>query len=187
MRRKKRLLLLVAALAACAGFWVWRGQAPRFPRGIVIHHSASRIFDGARPIGAEDIDRWHAARGFGVLYQGQVYHIGYHYVIRADGVIEPGRPETCRGIHASRGNYCLGICLVGDFSSRDNPRGAKGPLRPTPRQMAALVRLCRDLLARHHLRVSSVRTHRQVDGDTECPGDRFPLRQLLSELRRPVP
>ena len=125
-----------------------------------------------------DIDQWHAARGFGTLYEGKFYHIGYHYIIRADGRVEAGRPEGCWGGHATYGNDCLGICLVGDFSSMDNPRGRKGPNTPTPAQLAALTALCRRLLDKYHLPPAALLTHRQVDGDTECPGDRFPFEDV---------
>jgi hypothetical protein len=185
MRRKKRLLLLLLLLIAVAAFFlVLRGRPLRFPKGIVIHHSASRMFEGDRPIGVEDVSRWHARRSLGKIFRGKVYHVGYHFIIRADGKIERGLPENCWGSHATRGNDCLGICLIGDFSSRDNPRGKKGPLTPTRLQMDALVSLCRSLLDKYHLPVSSIRTHRQVDGDTECPGDCFPFSALLAELRR---
>jgi len=185
MRRKKRLLfLLFLVIVAAASFLVLRQRRLRFPKGIVIHHSASRMFEGSRLIGIEDVARWHARRGLGNIFRGKVYHVGYHFIIRADGRIERGLPEDCWGSHATRGNDCLGICLIGDFSSRDNPRGKKGPLTPTRRQMASLFSLCRRLVDKYHLPVSSVRTHRQVDGDTECPGDRFPFSALLAELRR---
>ena len=181
--RKKPLFVLGLALVVIAVAVIWRGQARRFPRGIVIHHSAGQMWEGGRAVGAEDIDRWHAERGFRTVFEEKTYHIGYHYVIRGDGKIEAGLPEKCWGSHAKRGNDRLGICVIGDFSSRDNRLGAKGPVRPTPEQMRSLLDLCRSLLARRHLPVSSIRTHRQVDGDTECPGDRFPLAELLAGLR----
>ena len=50
---------------------------------IIIHCSATRA---GQDITAADIDCWHRARGF--------WSIGYHYVIRLDGTIEPGRDVT---------------------------------------------------------------------------------------------
>lgn len=47
---------------------------------IIIHCSATRA---GQDFTAADIDRWHRARGF--------RSIGYHFVIRLDGTIEPGR------------------------------------------------------------------------------------------------
>jgi N-acetyl-anhydromuramyl-L-alanine amidase AmpD len=49
-------------------------------------------------------------------------------------------------------------------------------------QQAAVAQLCRELLARHHLPRSSLHSHREVDGDTECPGERFPMQRLRAEL-----
>lgn len=50
---------------------------------IIIHCSATRA---EQDITAADIESWHRARGF--------WTIGYHYVIRLDGTIEPGRDVT---------------------------------------------------------------------------------------------
>lgn len=55
---------------------------------IIIHCSATRA---GQDFTAADIDRWHRARGF--------RSIGYHFVIRLDGTIEPGKgmsPSTER-------------------------------------------------------------------------------------------
>ena len=58
---------------------------------IIIHCSATRA---GQNITAADIDCWHRARGF--------WSIGYHYVIRLDGTIEPGRDVTLDGAFSSR-------------------------------------------------------------------------------------
>ena len=50
-------------------------------------------------------------------------HIGYHFLILPDGTVERGRPESMWGAHTRDHNDTLGICLVGDFDRRDNPRG----------------------------------------------------------------
>ncbi len=89
-------------------------------------------------------------------------------------------------MHATRGNDRIGICVVGDFDRRDNPRGKKGPLTPTPRQLRSLEMLCRRLMAKYDLRADTIRTHRETDGDTECPGDRFPFARLVADLERPA-
>ena len=178
LRRSLGILLVVAAL----GLWVGpirRLRTPAFPRGLVLHHSASPPVLHGKPVTAGTIAAWHRGRGLSTVYKGRRYDVGYHYLILGDGTVEVGRPEGCVGRHATYGNDCLGICLVGDFSSQDNPDGRRGPIRPTPAQLDALVRLCRELLDRYHFPVSSIRTHAQVDGDTECPGDRFPFQEVL--------
>ena len=58
---------------------------------IVIHCSAVRPDQTSS---AAQIDTWHRQRGFKL-------GIGYHYVIRRDGTIEPGRPEWMIGAHAT--------------------------------------------------------------------------------------
>src|SRR5665647_1150514 len=69
---------------------------------IVVHHSASP------DVPAAEIHRWHLAQGWS--------GIGYHYVIRASGAVELGRPAAAVGAHTQGCNEdSLGICLTGDF------------------------------------------------------------------------
>ncbi|MBI3923601.1 MAG: N-acetylmuramoyl-L-alanine amidase [Armatimonadetes bacterium] len=172
----KRLALLLV-LVFCTWVLHERSSHRRHgPRGIVIHHTASPGKLHGELVSASMIDEWHTRRGFHKEYNGKVYHIGYHYVIRIDGVIERGRPEGCRGAHATKGNDCLGICLVGNFTRR--ARGLTFPSRPTPQQMAALHHLLEVLVDRYRFRSAQIHTHREVDGDTACPGDRFPIAQV---------
>jgi N-acetylmuramoyl-L-alanine amidase len=79
---------------------------------IVIHCSATKanvdenITLPGEDIGLREIDKWHRARGFN--------RIGYHYVIRRDGTVEPGRPVDQAGAHVENHNAnSIGICLVG--------------------------------------------------------------------------
>jgi len=149
---------------------------PRHPRGIVLHHSATPGRVNGEPMSAAIIDEMHRRRGFSREYEGVIYHIGYHYVIRSDGVIEPGRPEGCRGAHATKGNDCIGICLVGNFTRE--AIGKMEPSRPTRAQMRSLHQLLEDLVARYHFGPEDIYTHREVDGDTRCPGELFPIEQV---------
>ena len=200
-RRKSRLrparlffvLLTLAALAAC---WVkYHGAVLDAveaclcakPPGIILHHSASAPRAGGRVIDAAALDRMHARRGFMTWYRGKAYHIGYHFVILQDGTVQRGRPVGCRGSHTHGRaiyNRYIGICLVGDFSSRDNPNGARGPVRPTTAQMDALTHLCRRLMREYGITAEKVKRHRDFN-QTECPGDRFPYDRLIAKLRRP--
>mgnify|MGYP002569076850 CR=1 FL=1 len=78
---------------------------------IVIHCSATRA---GQNITAADIDCWHRARGF--------WSIGYHYVIRLDGTIEPGRDVTLDGAHCMGWNQrSIGICYVGGLDKEGRP------------------------------------------------------------------
>lgn len=68
----------------------------------------------------EDIDKWHAERGFqrtapiAKTFNPHLQHIGYHFVICTDGVIQTGRALGERGAHVENHNSRnLGICLIG--------------------------------------------------------------------------
>ncbi len=78
---------------------------------LIVHCSATKR---KMDIGAKEIDRWHRQQGW--------LGIGYHYVIRRDGMIEEGRSELKRGAHCVGWNHCsLGICLVGGIDDNGKP------------------------------------------------------------------
>lgn len=78
---------------------------------IVIHCSATKP---SMDIGKEEIDRWHRQR--------KMLKIGYHYVIRRDGVLETGREIDEMGAHARGHNHnSIGICLVGGVDDKGKP------------------------------------------------------------------
>jgi hypothetical protein len=80
------------------------------PTFVIVHCSDSpdypknhQMFDS---VGAKGINQWHIARGW--------KQIGYHWVIRQSGIVEPGRDETEVGAHCEGKNTgSIGICLVG--------------------------------------------------------------------------
>jgi len=139
----------------------WHGTLrPRVAtNAIIIHHTYSH------DVSASEIHRWHV----NALKAG----IGYHFVIRADGSIETGRPHHTVGAHAINANgTSVGIALTGRFSRH----------RPTSEQMQSL----RWLIA--HLRGIygniTVKGHRDVSS-TECPGRLFPWDELeVEEVER---
>ena len=58
-------------------------------------------------IGAETIRKWHTE-------ERKFDDIGYHWVIRRDGTLDPGRAIELQGAHAVAVNgTSVGICLVG--------------------------------------------------------------------------
>ena len=68
---------------------------------IVIHCSA---VTPNQKSSAAQIDTWHRDRGW-------KFGIGYHYVIRRNGEIEPGRPEWMVGAHCVNHNsHSIGVC-----------------------------------------------------------------------------
>ena len=169
--------------------WVTSYFNSIMPTGIIIHHTATIPRTDRVPAGMSDIDQYHADRGLEIECMGREYHVAYHYLILANGSITPGRPERCEGAHARAYNSYIGISLVGDFSTGDNPRGKKGLMRPTARQLKSLVRLTRQLQLRYHIPVQRILRHSDV-APTLCPGDRFAFKTFLltaEQLHAPLP
>jgi N-acetylmuramoyl-L-alanine amidase len=179
-------ILLYATLSSLAlgaiAFCVLSLRNTIRPVGIIIHHSAIPPLASGQPVDIKLIDEIHRKRGYSAFYWGRSYHIGYHYVILPDGTVQQGRPDHCRGSHAVGHNSYIGICLVGDFSSTDNPRGDRGPMSPTDKQLDALARLCSDLQEKYYIPVEKIVRHSDIDPSTECPGDRFSFKDFLSRL-----
>lgn len=79
---------------------------------IVIHCSAT---PPDQKIGAEEIRDWH-------VNGNKWSDIGYHYVIRRNGVIDVGRDVSVAGAHAKGYNHgSIGICLVGGVDEENKP------------------------------------------------------------------
>ena len=78
---------------------------------LIVHCAATKP---SMDIGAIEIDRWHRSRG----WAGN----GYHYVIRRDGTLEPGRDPRSIGAHAKGHNAeSVGICMVGGVDDNGEP------------------------------------------------------------------
>jgi len=102
---------------------------PRKIELIIIHCSASpdgaSLFTGklGEPgfiTPAQEIDKWHAARGFrrnpnwARLQEPTLKHIGYHYVIYTAGAVLACRHLDEIGAHVQGYNAAsIGICLIG--------------------------------------------------------------------------
>lgn len=128
-------------------------------------------------IGAAEIRQWHTdpkPRGRGWS------DIGYHYVIRRNGLVETGRDldgdgdiDEEIGAHAYGNNDdSLGICLV----------GGKPDFNFTFAQLVALVNLTLDLAQIHNVPQSGIIGHRDVNmsGKT-CPT--FDVASLFAALK----
>lgn len=71
-----------------------------------------------RDVRAEEIRRWHKAKGWN--------DIGYHYVIDIDGIIEAGRDIECAGAHTQGQNATsIGICYVGGCDTKMQPKDTR--------------------------------------------------------------
>jgi len=106
-------------------------------------------------IGAAEIRRWHREKGW--------VDIGYHYVIRRDGKLEPGRDEGMVGAHVKGHNEdSIGICLVGGID--DDGESCNNF---TQSQHASLIWLIRKLLKTYP--GCDVLGHRDLDPHKDCP------------------
>jgi N-acetyl-anhydromuramyl-L-alanine amidase AmpD len=100
---------------------------------------------------AADIDRWHKERG----WKG----IGYHYVVRRNGVVERGRPLELAGAHVAGHNAnSIGICVVG---------GGGGAFNFTTPQMDTLADMLIVLTGLYPQ--ARVCGHRDLDPGKACP------------------
>jgi len=149
----------------------WEPGAPLHAwRYIVIHHSAT-VGGSAALFEKYHRENLHWENG-----------MGYHFVIGngvdvSDGLVEVGRrwKYQLQGAHVGGdlNKECIGVCLIGDFSSG----------RPTARQMASLDRLLRFLQARCAVPTTRVLGHSEVrPGHTVCPGQNFSMSRLRLSL-----
>ena len=154
---------------------------PATPPGIVLHHSYTPGKVDGEYVGLKTLSDLHQQMhpGWREEYEGKTYYVGYHYIIRTDGVVEQGRPDLCPGAHARTFNNWLGICLIGNFATHTSKHYK--PDHPTRAQMKSLVALCESLMAKYHIPPQMVLRHRDVNV-TWCPGDNFPYRSLIATL-----
>ncbi len=120
---------------------------------IVIHCSAVKPDQMSS---AAQIDSWHRKRGFHL-------GIGYHYVVRRDGAIEPGRPEWMVGAHCVNHNaHSIGVCYEGGLDIRGQPADTR-----TAEQKAAMRQLLEDLHRRYPRAV--IVGHHDLNPHKACP------------------
>lgn len=127
------------------------------PKYLVIHCSATPAHMN---IGVEEINRWHVERGFN--------QVGYHFIIRRDGVVQRGRPEAVIGAHTLGYNVnSLGICMVGGTDKKGRPEN-----NFTSQQWIALYNLCTKLTNKYT--INAIRGHNEVDTKA-CPSFSVPV------------
>jgi len=105
-------------------------------------------------IGTKEITRWHSdppPKGNGWS------DIGYHGVVRRNGVLELGRPISKIGSHAKGHNSdSIGLCWVGRTV-------------PTAVQYQSLLNATRLLMAVYGIKADQVLGHKEVDPGKSCP------------------
>lgn len=134
-------------------------------RYITIHHSATSGGNAAC------FDKNHRSRKMGGLF--------YHFVIgngtlSADGEIEVGwRWREQKEVNRP---HDIQVCLVGNFNNTS----------VGDKQMESLVNLIYVLQKQQDIPLSNIRMHKDIPGkNTECPGNKFPMRRILTELKTP--
>ena len=121
---------------------------------IVIHCSAVRPDQTSS---VAQIDRYHRED------RHYKFGVGYHYVIRRNGEIEPGRPEWMVGAHCLNHNrYSIGICYEGGLDARGQPEDTR-----TLEQKLAMLHLL-EVLHRRYPKALIV-GHRDLSHDRDCP------------------
>jgi len=152
---------LVAAVAASANHGERRGGAPDM---IVLHYTGMESAEAA------------LAR-----LRDSASEVSAHYFVHADGRIIQLVAEARRAWHAGESVWAGDA----DVNSRSigieiaNPGHEFGyPDFPAP-QIEAVIALCRDLVARHHIRADRVLAHSDVAPlRKQDPGEKFPWARL---------
>jgi hypothetical protein len=145
------------------------------PKGILLHTVG---VNGDTTIGA--IRRYH------VEHNGW-RDVGYHFLIRKNGAVEPGRAVTSLGAHATGANDTIGICVAGNGDSEPW----------TLAQRDAVVKLCADQCRIRGFGPDRIGGHREAQAmfggaatSKTCPGklvDMSAVRAwVAAELARPV-
>lgn len=125
---------------------------------IYVHCSATKP---SQDIDATTIKKWHTdpdpeGRGWS--------DIGYHAVIKRDGTVEEGRPESKSGAHAMGHNSdSIGICLVGGINDKGD-----ADANFTFEQYVALAALLKTKGDQYGITAENVFGHRDA-ANKDCP------------------
>lgn len=151
------------------------------PAFIIIHTAAFRA-----SADITEIDRWHGERGFQRRYREvrpHLQHIGYHYYILRNGIIQRGREAYETGAHCrDRGmnRQSIGICFEGH-----------GDFEPfTEGQLISLAALYAGIRDEYQIiraaGTLAVWGHRETGANKTCPGTRVDMDEIRSFLSRTI-
>ena len=116
---------------------------------VVVHHTGNFVDDD---LSAEQIHFMHLGNGWA--------GIGYHFVIRKNGIIEQGRPIEMIGSHAYGENWhTIGVHLCGNFEY----------VEPTPAQIESAAYLIGWICETYNIPTHRIVGHRDLMA-TACPG-----------------
>lgn len=133
------------------------------PKKIILHCSDTP--DEGNRWGLKDLKEWH------INYRN-FSDVGYHYVIKRDGLVEIGRPETTVGAHCLGHNEgSIGVCYI-------------GTKHMTEMQIDSLMFLFKAIYARHKIPATEVYGHYEFNNSKSCPGqDMAVIRKLLGTVK----
>ena len=121
---------------------------------LIIHCSAVRPDQTSS---VAQIDTWHRRDNH------WKFGIGYHYVVRRDGTIEPGRPEWMVGAHCKNHNaHSIGICYEGGLNIRGQPDDTR-----TEAQKVSMRHLLEELHQRYPRAI--IIGHHDLNPLKDCP------------------
>ena len=141
------------AVMACVVLWstaCYPATQTFDPTHAVIHHTLSH------DVSIETVRKWH-------VNENGWNNVGYHFLIRASGKVESGRPVGFTGAHAKGRNHYIGVALTGydDFSAE---------------QLESLLNL---LIS---LDVKYIERHRDSTQNNPCPGLGIPVERIQETI-----
>ncbi len=138
------------------------------PTAIIIHHSLT--MDSAT-VSWDAIKKYHTqTNGFD--------DIGYHFGIEdieEHPIVMQGRSLDFCGAHTRENNNTIGVCVVGDF---DKEELSEAKFQLLVKQILNIMYLY------PHLVPEDVLPHRFYAPYKSCPGNKFPMKRLLYEVRK---
>ena len=126
------------------------------PSAIILHHAE------AKTCSIYDIHNWHLSNGWSGC--------GYHFLVRKDGSVWRGRPETAMGAHTLGCNdSSIGICAEGAYNTESMPEAQK----------KAIIEL--GIYLKDKYSITKVYGHKNLNS-TDCPGRNYPLEEIKKSI-----
>lgn len=126
------------------------------PDCIILHHAE------ASSCTMQDIHQWHLANGW--------IGCGYHFLVRKDGNIYRGRPESAIGAHCPNYNsHSIGICAEGEYMTETMPQIQK----------EAIIEL--GIYIKNKYSINTIYRHGDVY-ETDCCGVNYPVSEVKNGI-----
>ena len=142
----------------------------RNPECIVFHHSAEYFVSSKNRDIKKEIQRIQNMH----MGNKEKCDIAYHFIIDpAGGIWEGAEIDDYKRGHADYGMNDIGVVVLGNFEKKE---WFKGPNTLNDAQKSALKELAKWLCYEYDLPINEendiipIKTHQEVDGDTDCPG-----------------